>query len=72
MEEIENKGYIFVPYICKTISTSINNETVWYSNKWKNLFLRIKFFFIKPKCYKNSRYYKKTISTTSFYKDINN
>jgi hypothetical protein len=38
MEEIENKGYVYVPYIFKTISTSINNETVWYSNKWKNLF----------------------------------
>ena len=49
MENNKDKGYVWLPYITKTVSTSINGETVWYANKWKNLLLKIKHFFIKPK-----------------------
>lgn len=42
-------GIIWAPYIIKTVKTSINNTTVWHSNKFLNLLLRIKFFFWKPK-----------------------
>ena len=37
-----DKGYILAPYITKTVKTSINGETVWYANKYKNLLLKIK------------------------------
>lgn len=43
-----HSGIIYVPYVIETTSTSINNTTVWYKNKWKNLWLKIKFFFKKP------------------------
>ncbi len=44
-----DKGYILAPYIIKTVKTSIDGKTVWYANKWKNLLLKIKYFFLKPK-----------------------
>ncbi len=44
----EEKGYINVPYIMETTSTSINGETVWYKNKWKNFLLKLKHLIIKP------------------------
>lgn len=47
---MENKsGLIRAPYVSITNSTSINGETVWYRNKFKNFLLKIKFFFKKPK-----------------------
>lgn len=66
-----NKGYIYVPYIIKTVSTTVNSETVWYANKWKNLFLKIKFFFTKPKHLKNLHIYKKIVKH-KFYSVNNN
>ena len=42
MEDKKDKipvGYVWVPYTIKTVSTSINGETVWYANKWKNILL---------------------------------
>lgn len=50
-------GYIYAPYRIVTVSTQINGETVWYKNKLKNLWLKIKFFFIKPKYYKLMKKY---------------
>lgn len=38
-------GIVYVPYIIETTSISINGTIVWYKNKWKNLWLKIKFFF---------------------------
>jgi len=59
------EGIIYVPYLLVTSSTSINGETVWYKNKFKNFLLKIKFFFIKPKHKKfyvnkpiNAKYYE--------------
>jgi hypothetical protein len=57
-----NNGIIWVPYIIKTECTYINGEVVWYANRWKNIFLKIKHFFIKPK-YKKMNYLKKPINT---------
>ena len=54
-------GYVYVPYKMKTVSTSINNETVWHSNKLINLFLKIKRFFYKSKNIKNLNLNKKLI-----------
>lgn len=34
-------GYVWVPYEIKTIKTTVNNRTVWHSNKIINLFLKI-------------------------------
>ncbi len=56
-------GLIYVPYLIDyPISTNINGETVWYRNKLKNLLLKIKLFFIKPK-YNNNFYLNKAINT---------
>jgi hypothetical protein len=67
MEDNNDKGYFYAPYITKTIKADINGETVWYANKWKNFFLKIKHFFIKPKHLKNAHIYKKKIVNPSFY-----
>ena len=73
MEDKKDKipvGYVWVPYTIKNVSTSINGETVWYANKWKNLLLKIKHFFIKPKYLKNAHIYKNKPVNTSFYREI--
>jgi len=67
MENNKDKGYFFAPYVTKTISTSINGETVWYANKWKNLLLKIKRFFIKPKYLKSGIRYSKKKINSSYY-----
>lgn len=63
----KDKGYIWLPYITKTVKTTINGETVWCENKWKNLLLKIKYFFIKPKYLKNVPFYKKKGINSSLY-----
>jgi hypothetical protein len=60
------EGYVLMPYTIKIVSTSINSETVWYLKKWKNLLLKIKHFFIKPKYLKNVHFYKRPVNS-SFY-----
>ena len=65
-----DKGYIISPYITKTIKTSINGETVWYANKWENLLLKIKHFFVKPKYLKNAHIYKNKVVNSSFYTTV--
>ena len=65
-EELD-KGYILAQYITKTVKTTINGETVWYANKWKNLLLKIKHFFIKPKYLKHEHIYKNKPVNSSFY-----
>jgi hypothetical protein len=67
MENNKDKGYVWLPYITKTVSTSINGEIVWYANKWKNLLLKIKHLFIKPKYLKNTPIYKNKPVNSSFY-----
>ena len=60
----DNKpGYIFVPYIMHTRSTSINGVTVWHHNKFINLLIKIKLFFYKPKALKDfGKHSKKTVN----------
>ena len=70
MEENKEKGYVWLPYITKTVKTDINGETVWYANKWKNLLLKIKHFFIKPKYLKNAHLYSKKTINDKFYQTI--
>jgi hypothetical protein len=62
-------GVVYLPYIMKTKSTSINGVTVWHSNKFINLMLKIKHFFFKPKEIE-LKYNKRTIDT-NFYVTIN-
>ena len=70
MEDNESKGYVWMPYITKTVSTTINGETVWYANKWKNLLLKIKHFFIKPEYLKNAHFYKNETINSSYYEVV--
>jgi hypothetical protein len=63
MEDFREQGYIWAPYILKVVSTSVNGETVWYSNRWKNFLLKIKRLFFKPKYLKMlGKYGKKEIN----------
>lgn len=61
----EEKGYINVPYIMETNSTSINGETVWYKNRWKNFLLKLKHLIIKPNT-KYSKYSNNNVNS-SYY-----
>ncbi len=67
MKQINNVGYIWLPYVIKIVKTTINGETVWYANRWKNLLLKIKHFFIKPKYLKNAHIYKNKVVNSSYY-----
>lgn len=71
MENNKDNGYVWVPCKMKTISASINGETVWFANKWKNFLLKIKHLFIKPKYLKNVHMYKNKIVNQSYYGTIN-
>ena len=53
---MENK-IIYLPYVTKTIKTTVNGVTVWHSNILINLWLKIKFFFYTPKTLKNFKKY---------------
>ena len=65
-ENIKDKGYIWLPYITVVIKTMINGETTWYKNRWKNLLMKIKHFFIKPKYLKNMEKYNKKINAKNY------
>jgi hypothetical protein len=69
-EKNEEKGYVWMPYIVKTTKTTINGETVWYANKWKNFLLKIKHFFIKPKHLKSAHIYSKKTIDPSLYETL--
>lgn len=69
MENNKDKGYVWLPYITKTVKTDINGETVWYANKLKNLLLKVKHFIFKPKYLKNAHFYKKKVKS-SFYVEV--
>jgi hypothetical protein len=70
MENNKENGFVYIPYILKTVSTSINGETVWHVNKWKNLLLKIKRFFYKSKNFKNSEKYLNKKINRSFYTPV--
>ena len=59
-ETNKEKGYVWLPYIFKTVRT----------DKWKNLLLKIKHFFIKPKYLKNAHLYSKKTINSKFYQTI--
>ena len=65
--EKKEQGHIFVPYIIINVATMINGEYVWYRNKWKNLLLKIKHFFIKPKYLKNAKLYLNKPINSKYY-----
>ena len=62
--------YIYAPYVIKTVKTTVNNVTVWHSNKLINLLLKIKFFFWKPKTLKRFEKYINKPINPKFYKTI--
>jgi hypothetical protein len=63
-------GYIYAPYVTKTVKTSVNGVTVWYSNKMINLWLKIKFFFYTPKALKNFEKYSNKPIDSKYYEEI--
>ena len=68
MENNKDKGVVFVPYIIgEPKSTDINGKVVWYRNKWKNLLLKIKWFFYKSKNLKKAEKNLKKKVNSSFY-----
>lgn len=52
-EEHIKPGIMLAPYVTIVEATVINGEIVWYRNKWKNLLLKIKHLFFKPKYLKH-------------------
>jgi hypothetical protein len=65
------QGIVWLPYIMVNIKTTINGETVWYKNKFKNVLLKIKHFFFKPKYLKNADIYSKKVINSKYYTTIN-
>jgi hypothetical protein len=63
-------GYIYVPYVTKTVKTSVNGVTLWHSNKIINLWLKIKFFFWKPKTLKNFKAYDGKPINAKYYSTV--
>jgi hypothetical protein len=71
-EEFQNgkAGYIYAPYTIKTVKTTVNGVTVWHNNKLINFWLKIKFFFCKPKTLKNFEAYAAKPINVKYYKTI--
>jgi len=63
-------GYIYAPYTTKTVKTTVNGVTVWHSNKLINFWLKIKFFFWKPKTLKSFEAYAAKPINAKYYKTI--
>ncbi len=67
----DNKpGYIYVPYIFSTKSTSINGVTVWHRNKFINLLIKIKLFFYKPKSLRSFKNYSNKTLNKNYYSEL--
>ena len=69
-DSFKSQKVMNVPYIIETTSTSINSTTVWYKNKWKNLWLKIKFLFKKPEEVKRLEKYCKKEINSKYYQKI--
>ena len=63
-------GYIYIPYVTKTVKTTVNGVTVWHSNKMINFWLKIKFFFWKPKTLKNFEAYSSKPINAKYYSTV--
>ena len=61
------KNLIFLPYVMKNRSTDINGVTVWHSNKLINFWLKVKFFFWKPKAIRNLKNYASKPVNPKYY-----
>jgi len=58
-------GFYYAPYIPVTEAIMVNGEYTWHRNKWKNFFLKVKYFFKKPQYLKHlekSRYEIKKVN----------
>lgn len=66
-KEVNKPGIVFVPYLMKCHSSKINNITVWHSNKFINLLIKIKHFFYTPKALRNFRKYSNKQVNRNFY-----
>ena len=62
---------IYLPYLLKNIKTDVNGETVWHSNKFLNICLKIKRFFFKSKNIKEFEKFK-NIKINTKYNGSNN
>ena len=63
-------GYIYIPYVTKTVKTTVNGVTVWHSNKMINFWLKIKFFFWKPNTLKNFESYSSKPINAKYYSTL--
>jgi hypothetical protein len=70
VKEDLNRGLVYLPYVLKTGSTSINGVTVWHSNKFINFWIKIKHFFYKPKVLRDIKKYANKPVNTKYYKNI--
>lgn len=68
---IIDQGIVYAPYTLQTSSTDVNGETVWYKNKWKNLWLKFKRLFYKSNNYKSLMKYSNRKIDGSRYGTIN-
>ena len=68
----KQEGYVMLPYTIVTVKTTVNGETVWYKNKFKNFLLRVKNFFHKSKNLKNHERYSKIKVDPKMYGVIKN
>lgn len=67
---MKDNGYIWLPYVTKVVSTSVNGETVWYANKLKNFLLKLKYFFTKSRHSKTNKNYSKIKINSSQYLEV--
>ena len=70
MENNKDNEYVMSPYITKIVKTSVNGETMWYANKWKNTLLKLKHFFYKTKNHRRFLELSKKKVDASFYMKI--
>ena len=70
-EQNNKRGLVYIPYKIETTATMINGQYVWYKNRWKNMMLKIKHFFVKPKYIKNLNLYKDKKIDSSNYMVMN-
>lgn len=69
-KHVEVPGIVYVPYIMKTCSTSVNGITVWHSNKFINFLIKIKHFFYTPKALRKFNKYANKPVNSKFYSKI--
>jgi len=71
IEQSNENGFKLLPFVIINTATMVNGEYVWYKSKWKNMLLKIKHFFVKPKYIKNMHLYTDKKIESSNYMTIN-